>query len=152
MEHVWSVLATKVLIDERTRLVTIIETCDALDILKSEVPDFDPKSKILIVIERIQLILTSFWVRSNYDVPETGELRYVLVTPDGKRFTQPTQPIRLEDNVSFRCMLNFDKLTFRGLGLYLLQVEQKKEGRKRWTRVAKLPLWLRAKEESPKGK
>jgi hypothetical protein len=150
MKHIWSVLCTRALIDKQTNLLSMIDVCDVLNISDPEIATLDPKAKEKVIIGNIRLNLATKWYRTEHNKPEKGLARTIIVAPDGERFMQPEAVVDLERSASSRAILVIDKLVFKGFGLYWLCVEQKKEGNKRWTTEAEVPLVLNYPEQETK--
>jgi hypothetical protein len=124
-------------------MISMMELCDVVETAEEEVPEFIPDSKTNVAAGGMNLNLVSFWMRSDYDKPEKGTARYVLLTPDGKRFRQPPREIDLATSPTARFILIVDKLIFRGFGLYYFLTEQRAKSQSKWSRVAKVPLLVR---------
>lgn len=142
MRQVWSVLATKAIIDMHSNMISIIDVCDQLNVHAPDLPTFNNKSKRNLALSGLSLQLITMWYRTDYKKAEKGLSRVTIKTPDGKRFLQPEREIGLQSVSTARVILAIDKLIYRGLGLYWFRVEQKKEGHKRWTLEAEVPLVL----------
>lgn len=140
MRHVWSVLASKAIVDKQTNMISMIDSVDRLNIDGSGLPAVDPKAKENIILGGISLSLVTMWFRSDYNEIDKGLSRVSIVTPDGKRFIQPERETDLKSASTVREILVIDKLIYRGDGLYWFRVEQKKENLKRWTLEAEIPL------------
>jgi hypothetical protein len=145
MKHIWTVLSTRIIEDKRTNMLSMIDVCDGLSLDESELPNFDQKAKGNVLIGGFTLNLATMWFRSAHEEPESGIMRSILVTPDGKRFNQPERKIDLEAATVSRSILLIDKLVFRGFGLYWFRVEQRKKGSTRWTFEAEAPLTVDCK-------
>ena len=142
MENIWAIVCSKVIIDQRTKMVTIIEAVDALD-LGGELPPFDGKKPINIGLASINVI--TYWYRSDVEKPETKhKVRYLIVGPDEGELGHHEIEINLQDSVSQYSIVGVPSLPYVGIGLYNFYIEKMEQGENQWTRTARLPLLVRA--------
>jgi len=62
MKHIWSVLTTKVIVDRRTNMVSMIDVCDVLKIGDVQAPKHDPKANEVTVLGGMLLNLVTVWL------------------------------------------------------------------------------------------
>jgi hypothetical protein len=147
MELISSILCTRAITDARTKMVSLIDVTDILNLDENELPPFDPKSKEEIAIGPTTLNLAVWWRRSDPETPEQGVFKTVLLTPDKKKFAHAEIGVDLQGKAVSQSTLMISNLIFRGLGYYYFLVEKKNTGQKRWSKCATLPLLLRAHQE-----
>ena len=140
MENIWSVFCSKAIVDERSKLVTLIEALDALSIPEKDLPTVDPKNPVN--VGPISLQIVSFWYRSDFKKPETSKVRIIFVTPDGQEIKQTEIEVDLQNTVSRHLIVVIPALTYVGLGMYHFVMEKMDEGKNEWVRTARLPLLL----------
>lgn len=146
MENIWSLLCTKAIVDERTKLVSLIETMDAIDV-EGDLPAVDPKTPV--AIGPTSIYIASFWYRSDIDKPEKSKCRHTLVGPDGQRFEQQEVEVDLQNSTSSHIVVFVPALQYVGLGRYYVLVEKMDQGEGVWSTVRRLPLLLRTKTKKP---
>ena len=87
MEHSWSVLCHRVIIDKDTFRLTLLDTIEQLKVT-------GPKQELSqeLVLVRLDCVLASHWTRSDLAQPETSQVRISLVNPHGEMapFTEPS--------------------------------------------------------------
>lgn len=141
MEHVWSLLCTKGIIDQRTKMVSIIDTMDALDIGGDSLPPIDQENPTY--IGPISMSIVSYWYRSDVEKPETGQTRLKFIGPNGKSYATKEQDIDLTKGHSNTLVAAVSTVPFVGFGMYYFEVEKKNQDETNWLKVARLPLQLR---------
>lgn len=143
MENIWSVLCSKAIIDERTKLVSLIDATDVIVIQTDELPPIDQENPVDIGPMSLQLV--SFWYRSDIDKPETTKVRIVLEGPNGQKAKQAEIEIDLQNSLSRNFVAIIPRLKYFGLGTYYFVME--KEAKNEWIRTARLPLQLRSESK-----
>jgi hypothetical protein len=147
-EHVWSVACRTSLIDPNTQLISLIEVAEKIT-LQSDRGKVDVQIGLAQersnkgVVTPIQMQIVSWWVRSNYDQPESAEGRISLIDPAGSRLFEQPLPIDLLSVTARRFTVNLDQFPLTALGLYWFLVEQKhlsKSKKPRWTTETRIPL------------
>ena len=139
-------LCTKAIVDERTKLVSLIETMDVIDV-EGELPEVDPKNPV--AIGPTSICIASFWYRSDIEKSEKSKCRHTLVGPDGQRFEQQEVEVNLENSISHHVLVFVPTLHYVGLGRYNMLVEKMDKGEESWSFVRRLPLLLRTKTKKP---
>jgi hypothetical protein len=144
MEHAWSLLCSKAIIDQRTKMMSLIDVVDGLEIT-GQLPEVNQDSPIN--AGPIQIQIAGFWYRSDIDKPETGKFRIKLTGPNGRAYGAQAPTLELEVNLvnssSSHSIVEVPALPYVGLGTYYFDIEQQNESG--WSRVAHLPLQLRQK-------
>jgi|SRR6266487_5906601 len=144
MEHVWSLLCSKAIIDQQTKMVSLIEALDAIEV-SGQFPEVDPNNPPNIGPVSIQIV--SFWYRSAIDKPETGKYRVKLIGPNERSYGPKKNEIEVEVNLinhpASHAILGVPALPYVGLGTYYFEVEKKSEGESSWSPAARLPLLVR---------
>lgn len=142
MENVWSLLCSKALVDQRTKMLSLIEALDIVEV-EGELPQHNMKEPP--TIGPVSINIVSLWYRSNIDAPETSRCRYVLVGPNGGEFEEKEIEVDLQDSTSRHLIVFMPALRYSGLGMYYIRVEKIGKEENTWTAVGKLPLLLRTK-------
>ena len=131
--HVWSLLCNKILTEQGRDSLSFIGAIEGITIA-SEPPPEGERFNI-----PVQMSLVTYSIRSNVDVPESGEARFTLVDPDGNEI--PPNSIDIEfDNVKTRVILEMDVLPFAGPGWYEFKVEFKGSDSDHYEHWASIPF------------
>jgi hypothetical protein len=143
-EHIWTVLCERHLIDPDSKVISLIDVSESVrvDGLEQQIEDALRLGKRgALVNAPTQLV--SWWFRSDSN-EESLQVRFVLVSPDGKRlFEQPMNALWGEDRTFLRVFFKFDKLPVSMPGLYWFVTEQQrtsKSGKARWIAMTRIPL------------
>lgn len=143
-EHIFSVLCEKGLLDKFTNSVCIFGVLDNISIRHPEGNAPEIGSTL-----GFQGTVVSLWVREKSDVPESPQMRLVLLPPDGKRVMSPiTLEINLGVKARTRTFLSFNNVVYRGAGEYRFLVEQQR-GEGEWEKAASLPFTVELTPVSP---
>jgi hypothetical protein len=130
-QHIWSILCTRTIVDERTHNVTIVDVIEQLNI-ESPPPQTGPITMIPINYE-----IVSLWMRDRPEVAEDKDARLKCVLPNGQTVTAVPFKITLT-NLRYRTVASANGLPFVGAGIYSFEIEvRESEG---WKSVARLPL------------
>jgi hypothetical protein len=151
MEHVWTVFCRRVLIDDSTNQMTLIDAVESVSIALHEQPR--PGEAFF----QIEAALATLWIRSEITTPEKGDIRVTLHGPSGRiNSVEPLiLPIDLTVHGRQRSKVTIPALPFGEPGRYVFEVEVNEVGE--WRRVAGVPYELTVKEderpaETPKRK
>ena len=129
IEHIWSVLCTRSLIDKRSNNLSLIEVVERLSVTGAP-----PNS-----VAPVGMELVSMWARSVSDQPARARAKVRLLAPDGVQIgdTIPYE-VDLTSHARSRNISIMGGLPIRGSGNHLFLVEV--EDGDRWVTVAKVPL------------
>lgn len=137
IDHVWTVLCSRIIIDRDKNNVSLI---DVIERLTLHVPPNLPES----VLPAAHIELASLWARSDGQTPTYGKCRVRFEDPTGKEHELAVeQEIDLLSHMRLRTIARLD-IGFNQEGTYKIRVDLKKE--KRWKKVAQIPLEIRIKE------
>lgn len=146
MNHIWSLICSKAIIDQRTQMLSIFETVDVIQASGELPPDGRKKEKF---IGPINIELVSFWYRENPAESEKGKFRMAILSPSGKKINQTAEEhvVNLADTKAATTILHISRLPYAGLGLYHMLVEKQDRKTKKWSKQARLPLDVKLAEE-----
>lgn len=150
-EHAWTVLCQKVLADQDTKLLSLVDVFDRLIINPTpEVPDIAVKLEELrkegqhgfVVPTEIRIVTQ--WYRSDRERPESAKCRLSLEDPHGARIFDQEVSIELIEKPLQRITVRSHQLGITGLGLYWVIVEKPKKGKggDKWVQVTRIPLQI----------
>lgn len=150
MRHVWSALCTRAIIDQETRMVSLIDLCDVIEVDARELERADAEISIsekdIHHLGPVTLYFMTMWYRTTGKKREEGEFRVFVETPKGTRIRQPPRPVVFEDNKAAHAGIKFNGFPYDGRGIYQVGVESRNTSSSRWTTIARHPLEIRAKE------
>ena len=130
IDHVWSVLCARAIIDKQTNSISIHDVIEQITI-KGE-----PASNGLLPM---QFDLVSFWIRSNPKEPTIGEMRMSFISPSGDKKMGLEGPIKLTDHERIRNIIRIENLPIHEPGRHYFTLEQKVDNDD-WKQVAAIPL------------
>lgn len=141
IDHVWTILGSRAVIDKRTNNVSIQNVVEQLTVFGMP----DPESRIAIELE-----LVSFWIRSDPNTPAQGRMRLVVVSPSGKCAEPLETELDLTAHERLRVPIRFESFPCDEAGRYYFRVELLEKGDQEWRDVAAVPLTLVFKPEAEK--
>ena len=130
IDHVWTVLCSRSVIDIETNNVSIQDVIEQLNIPGEPKPD----GFLAIPFE-----LISLWSRSDPENPEHGTERIIFITPSGKSTVVAEPKINLSEAERHRNRVKFPGLPIAEEGQHYFQIEYMVDKGK-WKKVASLPL------------
>ena len=137
IQHVWSVLSSRSVIDQDNNNVSLQNVLEQLVILQ----ELKPRGRIMCPMQ-----LTTLWCRVDNDVSAEGRARVTLVSPTGEEFGSAEYAVDLSIAPRHRQRTNFDFLPVDMLGRYVFIVEQQAEDAQ-WQSEAVIPLQVLQKLE-----
>ena len=147
-EHVWSVLCAKPLIEPGSNMISLFEVAEKLNLhaASHEVVEQElervRRQGLRGIFAPVHLNFVSWWVRSDYSVPETSSARVTVRSPAGEILLDEITSVDLESLTGQRHLMEIDQFRVPMLGLYWFVVEKPKtKGKKtQWERVARIPF------------
>jgi hypothetical protein len=137
IDHIWSVLCSRSIVDSETNTVSIHDVIEQIKINTEPVPDgFLP----------ISLEVITLWGRAKTDTPDEGVERVLFETPSGKSIVVSEARIDLSAAQRHRQRVKFTGLRLGESGRYYFKVELKNGDE--WKQVAAIPITVIF--ESPK--
>lgn len=146
-EHVWSVLCHRATQDKEDNVISLLEVVEKIT---AQVPTPTSLTEDLAegrTIMATRLDFANWWVRSEYDKPESAAGRAAVIAPDGEEVAGIEYPIRLEESKSYRSIIRLPGIPAdKGSGLFwfLAQIQDGDE----WRTVARVPLEVEIKPEA----
>lgn len=131
IQPIWSVLSQAATIDMESGSVSLFNIIETLSV-------FGDPQKPFQVPAHFELL--SLWTRSDPAVPEYGRMRVTLVTPGGEEIPQTEMPIDLSTALYSRTRLHGDRISLKGPGRYVFQVDLRDENDLAWISVASIPV------------
>jgi hypothetical protein len=132
-QHIWSVLCSRLLEDPTSRVVSLIDVIEGIDVVMSE-PSLvqDP------IPIPIGMTIVSFWTRSGDAAGESYSLRATIRLPNGRTFSTSAVKVVFEKS-NYRQQFKLPNLPFMQPGRYWFIVEGSSD-ETRWTTATEIPL------------
>lgn len=150
IDHVWSVLCRKAIIDRDTNLVTLIEAVEQLDVVAEaiELTSGGVRRRALsdvgatISVIPVQAEVISLWIRRDAEEPSSGLARLKWKAPDAQArdFGHPYNVDLAGQHPRMRTRARISGLPARNSGRHYILVQFQQQGTTRWREVAKLPI------------
>lgn len=134
IQHAWSVLVEKTIIDRETNNVSL----DVVEQIGFAAPGLQETTRALIPTK---LEIVSLWYRETAAIAERGSARIRVLAPGGDEVGQLTIGIDVATNERMRTRCNFGAIPFAGSGRYQYVVER--QDGTAFTEVARIPLEVR---------
>jgi len=131
IDHIWSVLCSRSVIDRDTNNVSL------QNVLEQIIIHAEPRSGLVIPVE---YEIVSFWARADPDVPAKGRMRAKMLTPAGEVHIQREFDLNLTDAERTRTRIRTIGLPASEPGRHYVIVEQQLEDNAEWRQVAAIPL------------
>jgi len=129
IDHVWSVLCLKSIIDNESNNISLVDVIEKLEITGPSGEGLAP----------IQMEVVTLWTRHDLSQPSRAGARLRLVGPDNNQIDEPiSYDVDLTTFFRTRHRVRMGGLPIRGSGLYRFLVELEENGN--WREVAKVPL------------
>lgn len=146
-DHIWTVICSKHLTDPESRVVSLIDVTEKINVGGGDVRELLEQAKSQgnkgIQFD-VKMQIVSWWIRSDPVVPETAALQLTFVSPSGEQLYRQNFGVDLEEGaISRRTVIRFDKLWVTEIGRYWFVMEKQShsKGRKQnWTIAARVPL------------
>lgn len=132
IDHVWTVLCHRSLIDKNSNNVTIVEAIEQINVVGRETP----------TVAQISMELVSLWVRRDPDTGARGQYRISFVEPGNA--ARPLEPyvadIDLTAHERYRTRARMGGVPIQRAGRYKFRIELQIEGEAQWGLVAEIPV------------
>ncbi len=152
IDHVWSVLCTKSVIDKDSNLLTLMDIVDQVTVdVSGGVVELTPEGPVVRSVSElpnetalipVNVELVSLWIRHDPDQAESGLARFMWVPPN-----EPAHivggPFAVDLSGDFnrmRTRVRISGVPAREGGKHVIAVEFQQQGSENWEPVAKVPL------------
>jgi hypothetical protein len=133
IQHIWSVLCSRALLDKDSNNISLIEVIEQINV--GAIPPGDQLAAIPMPME-----LVTLWCRAPEDPPTSGRARVVIIGVTGTRTELPPYNIDLATYPRVRNRSRFAGVQYQQLGRMEFVVELQVGDGDEWTPVAKLPV------------
>ena len=145
IEHIWSILCLKSVIDQETNNMSLIDTLEQLNLTLPPLPT--PTGIILIPIN---YELVSFFSRREENLLAKGEGCLILFGPTGNALDEPTQyAIDLSVTVRHRQRTRIGGFPYVGPGRYTFAIQIRNEGQQDWKDSVRVPIVVNVQDAPP---
>lgn len=157
-EHAWTVVCTRMIVDTETGQTTLVDLTDVLfvnasaDQIRADLEKAKAEGKLGILLPS-NITVTSYWYRTNEEVPEVSRTRMFLTSPSGNMIETVEFTIRLQEATGYRAQWRIARFPLQELGRHKVFVWQEipaasEEEEPQWLVAAVLPLDVRLREPS----
>lgn len=148
IKHIWSILCKESVINQDDNLISIH---GALEELKVKINEREKLPEVIPVNLNYEIV--SYWFKEGKDELVKAEVKYKLLSPEGKELlTPPTHPIELPVKIRrFRSRMKIAGLPITKEGVYIFEIRIKEEGTKDFMLVSELPLEVKFEKATLKN-
>lgn len=145
-----SALARSASVDPFTNTISLIDIAENLGIEGLQIPDASEQTPAMIA--PFGWVFAVFLSRQSSDIPEEFTGRLMIVSPGGREFPGPSQPIDLVTAANARSLTMIPTFPFTTNGLYRLQYQLQKQGK--WELASELlvPVTVSKREENTEAR
>jgi hypothetical protein len=146
IEHIWTVLCSRVITSSETNNVSLIEVTEELKLEGTKRSDKESTDQSIIPLS-VGLVLASLWSRMEDDKPIIGTGRDIMLTPSGKALGEHVFKIDLSNHMRMRTMRNLVNLPIpvKESGKYRFRTELLDDESGTWKAVSNIPLIITIK-------
>ena len=131
MQHKWTILCERIIVDETSQLLSLIDVIEDINI-----PALPCDDKNITVVP-IRWVLVNFWARTDETIPEYAEIKIRLVSPIETVVAERELKIDLTEKVNLRHFFRSGELPVQGEGTYRFIIEINNDGV--WEIVSETP-------------
>lgn len=140
IEHYWTVLCRKGVIDSDSNNISLLEVLEQVNIVGT--PPVEKEEGAI----PGEYEIVSLWGRANYNEPARGMVKYVIGYRSGdieKTSKEQIVEIDMTGHNRSRSILKLPLVPIHGEGLHRINVSLKIEGQHEWREVTSLPYEVR---------
>lgn len=142
IEHVWTVVCSRSVIDSESKNVTLQNVIERVTISEEPVA-----SGVL----PIELEVVTLWARADFDEPSRARARLTLLSPSGPVGDPFEYDLDLSRYHRTRTRTRVQGLPAGEAGRHVFRVELQNEGESTWHQVAAVPLEIRFEPPETEG-
>lgn len=141
IEHIWTILCSRVITSRETNNVSLIEVTEELQLDLGTEGDKEGTDQSVVSLP-VKLVLVSLWSRMEDDKPVAGTAKDIMLTPSGKTLGEHEFKIDLSDHARMRTMRSLVNLPIpvKESGKYRFRTELLDEETNTWKAVSNIPL------------
>jgi hypothetical protein len=134
MQHVWTVVCTRTVIDQQTNNISLFEVLEQIQLSGPPLPSSG-------VVLPTNFEVVSFWTRSADADPERGRARLRFASPTGQVINESEYEIDLSTFVRTRTIAKMSGFPISAPGRYYFQVDLRNEAGA-WEAQARVPVTI----------
>jgi hypothetical protein len=139
MKNIWSILCQKVMIDEKTNNLNLLNCLEEIRLNLDKTKTEEIKKNVVTFI-KIDFQLVTYWLLDGTKKAVSSKLKIEVIDPNNKPLNMSENNIEIPaGNLKFRNILSFNSLPFSVSGRYTLKVSQLK-GKDTYETVSELPI------------
>ena len=148
MKVIWALLCETTITDRDTNNVSLINVVDEITVPASPPQEPTEADSEEIALLGVGLRMVILCVRSNPEIPESGEMRIKVVAPDETARISVQLEVDLTQSQRLRGTGHLLEVPFLSWqeGQYLFKIETKTEGLD-WQEMFELPLWVKVQTD-----
>ena len=131
IDHVWTVVCSRAVIDQDTNNISIQNVIEQLNIFAEPKPDG-------VIPSRLEVV--TLWIRADPNTPCRGQMRLTFRSPSNRVIGTFDRPIDLSEHERLRSRIRFEGVAAEESGRHHFYVELQNEGESEWRQVAAVPL------------
>lgn len=141
IEHIWTVLCSRVITSSESNNASLIEVIEELTLDVSGEGDNKSTEQAVVPLP-FSLVLISLWSRTEDDKPIVGTAKDIFLAPSGKTLGEQEFKINLSDHIRIRTRRKFINLPIpvKESGKYRFRTEILDEQKNTWIEVSNIPL------------
>lgn len=133
IEHVWTVVCSRVVVDKESNNLSIQNVLERVTIQGEPMPE---------TLLPMPFEVVTMWTRTDPDKPARGSMRMQMLFPSGEVFETREADITMLKHLTYRIKNLFSGLPIAEAGRHLFTVELRNEGEEKWRQVAVVPLMI----------
>jgi hypothetical protein len=145
IEHVWTVICSRVVVDQESNNLSIQNVLERVTIPGEPIPE---------TLVPMPFEVVTMLTRADREEPVRGSMRMQMLFPSGKVFDTREADIAMTRHTTYRVRNRFSGLPIAEAGRHVFTVELRNAGEEQWRQVAAVPLMILLKppeEESTVG-
>ena len=131
IDHIWTVVCSRAVIDRDSNSVSLENVIEQLNIRDKPRPEGQLP---------ISLQIATLWARSDLNVSARGTGRMTLMAPSGQAFGPFEFDVDLSEARRHRTRGTFHELPLPEPGRYVFRIELRENSEEEWHQVAAIPL------------
>jgi len=134
IEHIWSVVCGRAIVDQQTNSLTLVDVMEQLEI--GAPPPSEGERGVL----PMQVIVATLWRQKELGTPAKGAYSLELKAPDDTEMFKQISDVDLTAHNRLRTFNAINGIPILGPGTYRFQIRLRLDGQEDWIEVSSLPL------------
>lgn len=134
IEHLWSVLCTRAIVDRQTNSLSLVDVLEQIQI------DAPPPKAGEVGLVPMQHVVATLLRRSELTQPAEGQMSLLVQAPDGTTILDQTRPANLMEHERLRVLTALRDFPVKSPGTYRFIVKLRCKDEPEWQQVASIPF------------